>query len=561
MNFQERSEPTSIGTGASETASGRRAPTVQSRTPAGPIPVFLVGGAVFLSLLIAAQFNYLLFHALAESFSIVVGCAIFMVAWNSRAVLERDYLLFLGIAYLFVAGLDFLHMLTYKGMGVFPGYDANLPTQVWISARYMESLSLFMAPLFLGRRLKKAACFAVFAGVTAIWVLAVFHWKIFPDCFLEGRGLTPFKRISEYVISLIFLASAVFLARNGKLFEKDILRLLLASILVSILAEISFTLYMDVYGLSNLAGHFLKIASFALIYRAVVETGVVRPHALLFRDLKESEEIIRRSRDELELRVQDRTAQLRKYAAQLEWRNRELQEFAYVASHDLQEPLRKVQMFGDMLMRETGASLSDKSMDYLKRIIQSARRMQDLIKDLLDYSRTSTTDEPFGMMDLQQPLGRALANLEAAIRQAGARIKVDHLPRIEGDPNQMAQLFQNLVGNALKFRLPGRLPTIEIYGRRSESSRQNNNGFWDICVKDDGIGFDEQYLDQIFRPFVRLHGRNEYEGTGIGLAICEKIAGRHGGRITARSAPGRGSTFIVTLPGFQGGHSIHDDPG
>jgi signal transduction histidine kinase len=531
-------------------------------TGRSPIPgawarTSLLGAMVFAGLFVASRYNYLLFHSLAEIFSIVVACAIFMLAWNSRRVLENDYFLFLGIVYLFVGALDFFHMLAYKGMGVFTGYDANLPTQLWISARYVESISLLIAPFFVRGRFNRAMAFIAYAGITALLLLGIFYWHVFPDCFLEDTGLTPFKKISEYAISLIFLTAAVFLARRREAFDRDVFRFLILSIFASIGAELSFTFYSDVFGLANLAGHFLKIVSFALIYKAVIETGVVRPQAVLFRDLKQTEEALRRSRDELELRVQERTGQLRKYAARLEWRNRELQDFSYIASHDLQEPLRKVQMFGDMLQIEVGDALSGKPKDYLARMIRSAKRTQTLVKDLLDYSRVSMKAEPFSMVDLNEAIGQALGNLEANTRQLGARINVGDLPRIEADSMQMIQLFQNLVGNALKFCPEGQAPEIAIFAGQPETSRNSTDGFCEIRIRDHGIGFDEQYLDQIFKPFERLHGRQEYEGTGIGLAICKKIVERHGGSITAQSTPGRGSTFIVALPVVQEGNTVN----
>ena len=167
----------------------------------------LVGALLLLGLYLTSHYSYLLFHSLAEVFSIVVACGIFMVAWNARQFLDNDYLLFIGIAYLFVAGLDLLHTLAYHGMGVFPGFGANLPTQLWIASRYVQSLSLLVAPVFIHRRLNPHLVFLSYAIVISLLLVSIFYWNIFPNCYIEGMGLTPFKKTSEYIISLILVAS------------------------------------------------------------------------------------------------------------------------------------------------------------------------------------------------------------------------------------------------------------------------------------------------------------------------------------------------------------------
>jgi PAS domain S-box-containing protein len=182
-------------------------------------------------------------------------------------------------------------------MGVFHGYETNLPTQLWIAARYMESLSLFLAPLFFGRKLKANLIFLGYTLVTSILLLFIFYWNIFPVCFVEGVGLTPFKKISEYIISLILLGSIVLLLKNRKEFERNVLQWVVWSILLSIVSELAFTFYIDAYGLSNLIGHFFKILSFYFIYKAIIETGLTKPYDLLFRNLKRREETLQRERD------------------------------------------------------------------------------------------------------------------------------------------------------------------------------------------------------------------------------------------------------------------------
>jgi signal transduction histidine kinase len=245
---------------------------------------------------------------------------------------------------------------------------------------------------------------------------------------------------------------------------------------------------------------------------------------------------------------------LRTYASKLERSNRELQDFVFVASHDLQEPLRKVQAFGSRLQNKYSEALGDQGRDYLERMQSAAARMQTQIKDLLAYSRVTTRAQPFVPVDLSKVAQEVVSDLGVRIEQVGGQVEVGGLPTIEADPDQMRQLLQHLIGNALKFHREGETPVVKIHAESLNGQGEGaagasaGDGLWQIMVEDNGIGFDEKYLERIFQVFQRLHGRSEYEGTGIGLATCRKIIERHGGSITAKSAPGQGATFIVTLP-------------
>jgi light-regulated signal transduction histidine kinase (bacteriophytochrome) len=234
-------------------------------------------------------------------------------------------------------------------------------------------------------------------------------------------------------------------------------------------------------------------------------------------------------------------------AAELARSNAELEQFAFVASHDLQEPLRKICAFGDRLKSKCGGALPEEGADYLTRMQNAAARMQTLIKDLLTFSRVISRTEPFVEVDLSQVVREVLGDLEVRIEKAEATVEVGNLPVIEADATQMRQLLQNLIGNALKFQPPNAKPKVQVHSEVVSGNRSNES----VCVltvKDNGIGFEERYMDKIFAVFQRLHGRQEYEGTGIGLAVCRRIVDRHKGTITAKSAPGEGATFIVRLP-------------
>jgi PAS domain S-box-containing protein len=634
-----------------------------------------------LGLQLTGRFGYLLFHSLAELFSIAIACGMFMVVWNARRFLANDFLLFIATAYLFVAGIDTLHTLAFKGMGVFAEPGANWPTQLWIAARYLQSLSLLAAFVVLGRRVNLLAVFAGYAVVTALVVASIMVWRVFPACYVDGVGLTPFKKISEYIISLILLVTLGRLWWRRSAFERGVWRLLAASVGLTVASELVFTTYLGVYDTANLVGHLLKIAAFYCIYRAIIVTGLTRPYDLLFRDLQQSKQALEHARDDLEYRVQERTAELQaantqlqrqimereraearfrgllegapdaiiivdgsgriilansatarvfgylpgellgkpieflipprfrehheqhqaEYAArqfprlmgdkrqllgqhkdgrefpvevslspieveggvvvmsavrdvtarvqtqvalarqteELRRSNAELEQFAYVASHDLQEPLRMVTSYLQLLEQRYRGRLDADADEFIGYAVDGALRMQQLILDLLAYSRLQTRGQPFGTVDLRCSLEQALANLRITLQETEALVTHDELPAVPGDESQLTQLFQNLVGNALKFRREAP-PRVHIGAQAGERE-------WTISVRDNGIGFAPEYSAQIFQIFQRLHTRAAYPGTGIGLALCKKIVERHGGRIWAESEPGAGSTFYFTL--------------
>ena len=298
-------------------------------------------------------------------------------------------------------------------------------------------------------------------------------------------------------------------------------------------------------------------------------TGLCRTSIIDISSVKRTEEALQRAHDELEKRVEERTAELveankllrqeiaeRRRAEEdlkinmekLERSSQELQHFAFSASHDMQEPLRKILAFGSRIKQ---ASLDDQSRDYLQRMVNAGNRMSDMVHGLLNYSRVSTTGEPFTPIDLTELAQEVADSMGRLVREAGASFEIRELPTLDADPSQMRQLFRNLIENALKFRSE-RKPLIKIFSKIVDHPERSGihagKQYLDIFVEDNGIGFDECYLDRIFTLFQRLHGRSAYAGTGMGLPICRRIVERHHGSITAKSAPGTGTTFIITLP-------------
>jgi PAS domain S-box-containing protein len=620
------------------------------------LPKILLTAGLVVSLYLASLYSYLLFHTLAEMFVIIIAGAVFGLAWSFRRFYGDSFLFYLGALSLFVAALDLVHTLAYKDMNIFAGYDANLPTQLWIAARFMQSIALLLAPFFINRWVRDELILAGFALVTVFLLLSIFTWKIFPDCFIEGTGLTQFKIISEYVIDLLLIGSMVHLYRYRRQVDRRLLPLFFASISATILAEVFFTFYIDVFGLSNLAGHILRIIAAYLLYKAVIEIeagsiytnmnnlvlaeAALRDSEMRFRHLADAmpqlgwmagpdgtvdyynerhveysgitrmgeagwqwspvlhPEDAQATMDawnqavttgkiyeiEHRVRMKDNTfrwhlsrgfpvcdrqglvmrwfgtatdihdlkqaeVNLAGYAEKLQASNRSLEQFAFVASHDLQEPLRKIDAFSDSLRRHLGDQVTAETADYLERMQSASRRMRAMIDGLLELSRVNSRGRDFDEVDLTQVASEALANLEERVHASGGEVSIDPLPVIEADALQMRQLFQNIVGNALKFHRKDTPPRVSVSGAVNGADTPAVT----ITIADNGIGFEEQNAERIFQPFTRLHGRSEFEGTGMGLAIVQKIVERHHGRIEVHSMPGEGSVFRIILPLTQQG--------
>jgi PAS domain S-box-containing protein len=258
--------------------------------------------------------------------------------------------------------------------------------------------------------------------------------------------------------------------------------------------------------------------------------------------------------NELEKQVQERTTALAQHVSDLAKMNKELQSFAYISSHDLQEPLRKIQLFASNIQRKEYENLSETGRETFNRILNSAERMQLLIRDLLTYSRTNTAERTFEKTDLNKIIEQVLDDLKEEIHHAHVKLVIPDMCVVNIIPFQFRQLFYNLISNAIKFSHPEKPPHIEIKNEMNKGSRLNNEQlnqdvtYCHISVSDNGIGFEKQYREKIFELFQRLHGKDEYEGTGIGLAIVKKIVENHNGMITAKGESGEGATFDIYIP-------------
>ncbi len=608
----------------------------------------LVAGLILL--LYLNRTSHLLFHTLAEAFSIIVGGGIFMVTWNTRRFSENDYLIFLGIGLLFVVIFDTLHMLAYQGMVVFPWGGPDLATQLWIAGQYLRSSAFIAAPLFLRGRYGTSVTLAVYSTVSGLLLASIFIFRNFPVCFVPGEGLTDFKIVSEYIIVAIFLLGILLLYRERRHFSSDVLRYIALSIGAAALAEAMFTSYVSIGDSPLVIGHVMKVFSYFLLYKAIIETGLHQPYGMLFGSLEESRAGLERQRRFLESAIEalthpfyivnadtyrieiansaarslndaaegmtchafshdssepccgeshpcpltevkrtrrpavvehlhmDRTGKpryvevhgypvfdedgrivqmieyslditdrklsqkmLERKSVELVRSNEELKQFAYIASHDLQEPLRMVSSYVQLLADRYRGRLDADADDFINFAVEGAGRMKDLINGLLSFSRVGTRGKDPVPVDAGHALEKALFNLKLMMEESRAELTHDPLPTVLVDELQLVQLFQNLVGNALKFRKEQEPPRIHVSAERAGM-------FWEFAIRDNGIGIDPRYVDRIFLIFQRLHGRDRYQGTGIGLALCKRIVERHGGAIRVESQPDVGTTFFFTLP-------------
>lgn len=249
---------------------------------------------MFAGVYLTSRYSYDLFHSLVELFGVVVAASVFSIVWNARRYFRNNYLLLVGLALLPIAGVDILHTLAYQGVNVFVGYGTNLPTQLWLVGRYLQVGAFLAAPLVLDRR-GRAAVYLVSFGTLALVLVVLVFTDAFPTAYVTGVGLTTFKVVSEYAICALLILALLMLRRHTPAFERGVFRLLSAAILVTVASELLFTLYVSPYGPTNLGGHLLKLVAFYFIYKAVIETALARPYSLLFRELKQSEEVLKDS--------------------------------------------------------------------------------------------------------------------------------------------------------------------------------------------------------------------------------------------------------------------------
>lgn len=468
---------------------------------------------ILLSLLLVAarSVSYLFFHTSVEIFSVIVAFSIFLFTWNSRKITRNNYFLFIGIGYLFVGIIDFVHTLAYKGMGVFPGViGANAATQLWIAGRYILALSVFIAPIFLIKKLNEKLTLVIYLIITILIILSIFYWKIFPASYIDGVGLTPFKRISEYIVIVLFVCALIFLYKLRNKIDKTVFILLTIAFVLNIVAEVSFTLYFDVYDIFNMLGHLAKLFSYYLIYKAIIATGLTKPYNLLFLELEQM--------------------------------SKKKDEFMSVASHELKNPIASIKAYAQILQRKLIDRKDVKNAELISKIERQANKINKLVDDLLDVSKIESGQMIFNYAKFN------IDNFVKDVISDYQSTSIKHKIQIEGkvgvkvmaDKDRISQVLGNLISNALKYSPQAGKVIVKLERIKNDVT---------ISVQDFGIGIASDMKKSIFEKYYRtVGGRRTAEGSGLGLYISSRIIRAHGGKIWVESKKGKGSTFSFSLP-------------
>jgi hypothetical protein len=436
--------------------------------------------------------NYLFYHVIVELFSVVILFVLYSITWNARKFLNNNYLLFVGTAAGFIGILDLLHTLTYTGMNLIssPVFYAN---QFWIATRLFESIVLLTGFLFVTHRtyFKMRNLFIGFTTVTAAIILSILYFEIFPICYIEGVGQTPFKIYSEYVIILILITAFFVLKHNRKHFEKETETLISASILLTIASEFCFTLYFSNYDYFNKLGHAFKVLSFFMIYKANIQSGFNKPIETFFRDLKISEEKNKNYNLELEKQIATKN------------------KFFSVISHDLKNPFTVLVGFTDLLLQNHNQYTPEEREKVIKTILTSAERTLKLIENLLSWARTQTNAIPFNPLkfDIQALLDESVTLSNAHLKDIEV-IKDYSSETVFADPDMVRTIVRNLLSNAVKFTPRSGRITMQV---RREATMVG------ISIKDTGVGISADKMKlffQIDKTFSTKGTENE-SGTGL----------------------------------------------
>ena len=478
---------------------------------------------------------YIAFHNTAEFFSIMVSLSVFSIGWYTYDQSKDRQALFLAVAFLAVGLVDFMHTMANVAMPAFlTPNSTNKSTQFWLVARLLSAssflVSAFIYPETRSRWLSKSTLMTVALVISGLAFTGfTFFPAYLPATAIPGVGITPLKRVAEFLVIILLLLAGVAYWKRMVRTGNRLLIYYLSAFIICIFSEGVFASYKTGFDTYNVLGHIYKVIAFYLIYKGIFMASVRAPYVKLIETGKE----LLVHRNHLEDLVKERTSQL-------ERANKDLESFSYSVSHDLRSPLRAIAVSSRMLENDLKECWDEEAKRRLGMIDRNAAKMNQLIDDLLAFSRLGSQEINKSVIDMKELATRVWNDLPPVNPDREMTVAISPLPAGYGDQNLIGQILANLLSNAVKFTKNQSGAAISVGGREDT----------DVCiyyVQDNGAGFDMQYQDKLFGIFQRLHDK-DYEGTGVGLSIVKRIVERHGGRVWAEGKENEGATFYFTLP-------------
>lgn len=462
--------------------------------------------------------GYLFFHTVVEMACVLIGLLMYVFASYTYPYSQNRFLLFLGSAYLFISILDFFHLITFSGMNVFPDFDTNVPTQLWIAGRMLEGISLFLIPIISERRFPLKSLNLLYGVFTLGSIVTIMRLNVFPTCYIEGVGLTGFKIGVEYLICLLIGGGMYFLWKRKEIIAPSVYMATMGSMTLTIVSELALTLY-NTIGLWNMLGHIPKMISYYLLFWEVIVQGLETPYQHIFKELKEKNE-------------------------QLEILNEKKNKFLGIVAHDLRNPLSIITMSSQVLHRS--GTLDKKQISFLQRIKTSSEYMLQLVEELLDLTKIEAGHLHLNLQtsDIANIVENTVILNQTLAGDKNILLNYSYEPEISPvtlDPLKIEQVVNNLISNAIKYSYPGSQVKIGL----TEDQNQVV-----LRIEDHGQGIPAEEMPLLFTPYAKISSKATAgeKSTGLGLAISRRIVDGHNGQIWAESQLGQGTTFYVTLP-------------
>ena len=479
-------------------------------------------GALLIGLYLLTQ-NFLLFHAYAEGFTIIIASLMFVITWHARKYIDNYYLHFIGLSYLFIANIDFLHVLGYTGMNVFPDYDfyAN---QLWVLGRFMESLTLIGGFYFLhkGKKANDWIVLGIYSLISILGILSIFVWQNFPEAFVPGEGQTAFKVVSELIIIGILIGVLFGLKQFRNHFSKNLYRFLQLSIFATILSELFFTIYIDNYSISNVLGHYFKIISFYLIYKSIIEKGIREPYDVIFRKLEVKRKELSKAND----------AKMKLFS---------------IIGHDLKSPFHSLLGTVELLSEDRNIFDPEEEKEIFQELKRSTEDTYAMVTNLLDWVSVNMENvtmkfEPVSILNELLSSSKTHYHL-AQEKEISFNIMGDENALINGDRNTIQIILYNLLSNALKFSHTGGL---------IEGSVETQDGHVHLTIKDYGIGMSKEQVVQLMSSELNTStpGTMNEKGTGLGINIIKEFVEKNHGKMKIESALDEGTTITLIFPKY-----------